>query len=92
MRAINAGGLVDKPYPVSDSLFFKIQGDVPTISNTSDVVQSIVKKHGATKFDFAATEDEAEDIWQNRKYALMSTCAAYPGLRCWTTDVWYGPF
>ncbi|KAJ3561702.1 hypothetical protein NP233_g10031 [Leucocoprinus birnbaumii] len=87
MDAINKGGLVDKPYPVKDTLFFKIQGDAGCVSATSKTIQAIVKKHGSKNFKFASTDEEAEDLWQNRKYALMSSLAAYPGTRCWTTDV-----
>lgn len=88
MKAINNAGLVDHPYPVQDSLFFKIQGDDAAVRLTSKIVQSIVKKHGGSRFEFAATDQEAEDLWENRKYALTSTLAAHPGSRCWTTDVW----
>lgn len=89
MAAINSAGLVDKLYPVEDTLFFKLQGDAYTIKATSKVIQEIVKKHGSSQFAFAATDREAEELWQNRKYCLMSSLAAYPGKRCWTTDVWY---
>jgi D-lactate dehydrogenase (cytochrome) len=93
MDAINNGGLVDRPYPVSDTLFFKIQGDDAAVKLTSKTIQAVVKKHGSSKFEFAATEAEAENLWQNRKYALMSTLAAHPDSRCWTTDVWWAfPF
>ncbi|KAJ7581347.1 D-lactate dehydrogenase cytochrome oxidoreductase [Mycena floridula] len=74
MNAINKGGFADHPYPVKDTLFFKIQGDDKA-------------KHGSTSFEFAATDHEAEVLWSNRRYALMSTMASYPGSRCWTTDV-----
>lgn len=73
---------------MKDTLFFKIQGDPISINNTYEAVRTSVMKHGSTQFQFAATDDEAEDLWQNRKYALPSTLAAYPGTRCWTTDVW----
>lgn len=92
MDAINKAGLIDHPYPVQDTLFFKIQGDSGCISSTSKTIQTIVKKHGSKNFKFAVTEEEADDLWQNRKYALMSSLAAYPGTRCWTTDVWYAHF
>lgn len=88
MDAINNAGLVDTAYPVQDTLFFKVQGDQTSIQKTSEVIQSIVKRHGSMQFKFAATDQEAEDLWQNRKYALMSSLAANPGLHCWTTDVW----
>ncbi|KAJ6582848.1 FAD-linked oxidase-like protein [Mycena sp. CBHHK59/15] len=87
MDAINNGGLVEKSYPVQDTLFFKLQGDDAAIKLTSKTIQAVVKKHGSSKFEFAATDDEAETLWQNRKYALMSTLAAHPDSRCWSTDV-----
>ncbi|RDB21563.1 D-lactate dehydrogenase [cytochrome], mitochondrial [Hypsizygus marmoreus] len=87
MSAINNAGFIDHPYPVKDTLFFKIQGDPFCIKGTSKAVQAIVKKHGSSRFEFAPTDQEAQDLWQNRKYALPSTMAANPGARCWTTDV-----
>ncbi|KJA18553.1 hypothetical protein HYPSUDRAFT_205241 [Hypholoma sublateritium FD-334 SS-4] len=87
MAAINNAGLVDKAYPVEDTLFFKIQGDAVAIENTAKVIKQIVKKHGSMQFKFASTDQEADELWQNRKYALMSSLASHPGMRCWTTDV-----
>ncbi|KAF8431775.1 FAD-linked oxidase-like protein [Boletus edulis BED1] len=87
MSAINTAGIVEKPYPVQDTLFFKLQGSPESIAETSQVVQQIVRSHGGTRFEFAATDEEAEDLWENRKYALMSTLASNPGMKCWTTDV-----
>lgn len=87
MSAINAAGLIDRPLPVKDSLFFKIQGAPEAIQRAADTVKKIVRKHGSSQFAFAATDQEATDLWQNRKYALTSTLAAHPGSRCWTTDV-----
>ncbi|KAJ7491259.1 D-lactate dehydrogenase cytochrome oxidoreductase [Mycena latifolia] len=87
MDALNNGGLTDHEYPVKDTLFFKLQGDDAAIKLTSKVIQALVAKHGSTKFEFASTDEEAEDLWQNRKYALMSTLAAHPDSKCWTTDV-----
>jgi D-lactate dehydrogenase (cytochrome) len=88
MDALNNGGLVDRAYPVKDTLFFKLQGDDAAIRLASETIKSVVKKHGSTKFQFAATQEEAETLWQNRKYALISTMSAHPGAKCWTTDVW----
>ncbi|EAU88321.2 D-lactate dehydrogenase cytochrome oxidoreductase [Coprinopsis cinerea okayama7 len=87
MQAINDAGFVDNPYPVSDTLFFKIQGDAPTVTQTSNVIQEVVKRHKGSNFKFASTDTEADELWLNRKYALMSSIAANPGYRCWTTDV-----
>jgi D-lactate dehydrogenase (cytochrome) len=89
MSAINTAGLVSRSYPISDTLFFKIQGDDPAVKLTSKAIQAIVKKHGSKNFEFASTDEEAEELWTNRKYALTSTMGAFPGMRCWTTDVWW---
>ncbi|KAL1744203.1 FAD-linked oxidase-like protein [Schizophyllum fasciatum] len=87
MAAINSAGLVEKPYPVSDTLFVKVQGDAGAIDQASKTLKAIVKKHGSSQFEFAKTDEEADTLWQNRKYALISTLGAHPGSRCWTTDV-----
>ena len=90
MSAINKAGSSSKHYPVKDSLFFKIQGSEESIKMTSKIVQSIVRKHGSSNFTYASTDEEAESLWENRKYALTSTIASEPGSRAWTTDVWWG--
>jgi D-lactate dehydrogenase (cytochrome) len=89
MKAINDGELVEAPYPVEDSLFFKIQGDAESIRLASQTIQKIVQAHGSSRFEFAATEQAAEEMWQNRKYALISSIAAAPGHKYLITDVWY---
>lgn len=87
MAAINTAGVIDTPYPVQDTLFFKIQGSPESIRDTSSIVQEIVQRHGSTRFEFAATEEEAGEMWENRKYAFFSTLATHPGSKVWTTDV-----
>ncbi|KAG9091471.1 hypothetical protein FRC06_000554, partial [Ceratobasidium sp. 370] len=87
MEALNHAGLADRKYPELDSLFFKFQGSKETQREASATVKRIVEKHGGKGFQAARDEKEAHDIWQNRKYALWSTMARYPGSRVWTTDV-----
>ncbi|GBE86673.1 D-lactate dehydrogenase [cytochrome], mitochondrial [Sparassis crispa] len=87
MAAINSAGLVSKSYPVSDTLFFKLQGDEAAISATARAVQGIVARHSGSRFVFAETDEEGAELWENRKYALTSTLASVEGSRCWTTDV-----
>ena len=88
MAASNKAGLVSKQYPVVDTLFFKIQGDPTAIESTARTVQQIVAGHGSSNFMFAQTDEEAEELWESRKYALMSTIESQEDARCWTTDVW----
>ena len=88
MNAVNKSGLVSQTYPVRDTLFFKIQGDDSAIQAATKAVKDIVSRHSGSGFQFAETDDEAELLWESRKYALMSTIASVEGARCWTTDVW----
>lgn len=87
MLALNTAGQVERPLPVKDTLFFKIQGAPEAIKRTSDIVREITKKHGSDRFEFAATDAEAADLWSSRKHALSSSMLLVPGCRCWTTDV-----
>jgi D-lactate dehydrogenase (cytochrome) len=89
MEAINKGGVISNPYPIVDTLFFKIQGDEEAVRLTWKTIKKIIQEHGSTKFEFAATDYAADEMWRNRKYALMSALAASPGYRSWPTDVWY---
>ena len=93
MAAINGAGLVSKSYPVQDTLFFKLQGTPAAIKETAAAVQKITKKHGSSQFQYASTDQEANELWENRKYALMSTITSGgEGARVWTTDVWYASY
>lgn len=89
MNAVNKSGLVSRTYPVRDTLFFKIQGDDYAVQSAARAVKDIISRHGGTGFQFAQTEEEADTLWECRKYALMSTIASVEGSRCWTTDVWW---
>ncbi|KZT11521.1 uncharacterized protein LAESUDRAFT_734347 [Laetiporus sulphureus 93-53] len=91
MAAINSAGEVSRKLPVSDTLFFKIQGDKEGISVAAAAVQQTVRRHGSTRFEFAQTDEEATELWESRKYALISTIGSVPGSRCWTTDVCVPP-
>lgn len=88
MNAINKAGTTQKLYPTQDTLFFKIQGAPEVISKAAETLESIVKKHASSRFEFASTEEQAKEMWENRKMALFSSLQLEPGLRCWITDVW----
>lgn len=88
MAAINSAGEVSRTLPISDTLFFKIQGSEDAIRATAKAVRETTAKQGSTRFEFARTDEEATELWDSRKYALISTIGSVPGARCWTTDVW----
>ena len=88
MAAIDEAGLVSQTLPVRDTLFFKIQGDPAAIESTARTVQQIVAGHGSSNFMFAQTDEEAEELWADRKNGFYSGLALKPGAKALGTDVW----
>jgi hypothetical protein len=76
-------------YPVTDSLFIKIQGNPASIKETSTVAQAILAKHGCTGSRFANGKEEADKMWGHRREALFAVLSYIEGSSAWTTDVWY---
>ncbi|KAJ7320844.1 FAD-linked oxidase-like protein [Mycena albidolilacea] len=88
MAATNKYGASQHKYAESDGLFFKFQGHSPaSLAETARVVKEICTNHGGTGFRLANGEQEAHDIWQDRKNAHHSGMALVPGAKGWATDV-----
>ncbi|KDN50538.1 hypothetical protein RSAG8_01036, partial [Rhizoctonia solani AG-8 WAC10335] len=51
------------------------------------VAKLISEAHGGTGFSLAASEQEAADLWADRKNAHYSGLALRPGAKGWATDV-----
>ena len=89
MKATNLYGLSSRKWPEKDSLFFKFQGPTAaSLKETAEIVREITKKYGGTSFSVAKNEEEAHDMWMDRKNALYSGMSLLPGGRGWSTDVW----
>ncbi|KAJ6483987.1 FAD-linked oxidase-like protein [Mycena sanguinolenta] len=88
MAATNKYGASQHKYAESDGLFFKFQGHSPAaLAETARVVKEICMTHGGTGFRLAKDDEEAHDIWQDRKNAHHSGMALVPGAKGWATDV-----
>ncbi|KAF8192120.1 FAD-linked oxidase-like protein [Pholiota molesta] len=86
--AINTYGMSKRKYAVADSLFFKFQGPTPAaLKETAAIVRRVVEKHGGTGFQLARTQEEAEELWSDRKNAHYAGLALAPGAKGWPTDV-----
>ncbi|KAF9472982.1 hypothetical protein BDN70DRAFT_817879 [Pholiota conissans] len=86
--AINKYGMSKQKYPVADSLFFKFQGaTAASLADTATVVKRVVEEHGGTGFQLARTQEEAEELWSDRKNAHYAGLALAPGAQGWPTDV-----
>ena len=89
MGAINTYGQSIRKWPEKDSLFIKFQG--PTESSILESVvlaKGIAQQHGATGFETAKDQEEAEALWADRKNANYAGLALMPGCKSWPTDVW----
>ncbi|KAG8729026.1 hypothetical protein FRC12_021307, partial [Ceratobasidium sp. 428] len=75
MRATNVHGQSERKYPEKDSLYFKFQGSQETIKQSAAAVRAISEKHGGSGFALAKSEQEAADLWADRKNALYSSLA-----------------
>ena len=87
MIATNKFGSSTRKYLEKDSLFFKIQGSPSSIKDNAKIIEKIVKKHGGLTFELAKSDQEARDLWQDRKNALWTSLAMQPGSKGWSTDV-----
>lgn len=87
MVATNLFGQSQRKYLEKDSLFFKLQGSPQSIKENAKIIGGIVKKHGGLSFELSRTDQEAKDLWQDRKNALWTSLALIPGSRGWSTDV-----
>ncbi|KAF8965864.1 FAD-linked oxidase-like protein [Flammula alnicola] len=89
MSAVNKYGMSKRRYPVADSLFFKFQGPTAaSLRETAAIVKRVVEKHGGTGFELARNDDEAEELWADRKNAHYAGLALGPkGSKGWPTDV-----
>lgn len=90
MTATNLFGSSGRQYPVSDHLFFKLQGPTSnSISETAKIVKEVVEKHGGKGWRMAKDDKEGAEMWMDRKMAHY-TGMAYGGVgsKGWSTDVW----
>lgn len=80
----------DHQYPVSDSLWIKLQGpNAKFLQESAKIVNEVVKKHGATHFQLAKNPQDAHDLWEDRKNAHYYGLQMRQGAKGWPTDVWH---
>lgn len=59
MTATNQFGASGRQYPVSDHLFFKLQGpSTNSISETAKIVKEVVERHGGKGWRMAKNDSE----------------------------------
>ncbi|KIM46607.1 hypothetical protein M413DRAFT_7415 [Hebeloma cylindrosporum] len=88
MSATNKHGMSKRKWPEKDSLFFKFQGPTPaSLKETAAIVRKIMEKHGGTGFQLARNDEEATELWADRKNAHYAGLALIQDAQAWPTDV-----
>ncbi|CAA7271299.1 unnamed protein product [Cyclocybe aegerita] len=88
VSAVNKYGMSKRRYPVQDSLFIKFQGPTSrSLAESASIARSIAAKHGGTNFSLARSDEEATELWADRKNAHYSGLALIDGAKGWPTDV-----
>ncbi|KIM37222.1 hypothetical protein M413DRAFT_77359 [Hebeloma cylindrosporum] len=88
MSATNKHGVSKRKWPEKDSLFFKFQGPTPaSLKESAMIVRKIVEKHGGTGFQLARNDEEAAELWADRKNAHYAGLALIKDSQAWPTDV-----
>lgn len=89
MNATNNFGMSRRKWAEKDSLFIKFQGPSQnSLKESVETAKSIAKTHGAFGFELAKNDQEAADLWADRKNAHYAGLALVPGARSVATDVW----
>lgn len=89
MRCINDAGSTSRSWKEAPTLFFKFSGTPAGVKESISIVQKLSKSAGSKTFEFAKSQDEADELWSARKEALWSVMAKKKedGDHVWTTDV-----
>lgn len=90
MRCINSAGGTSRKWAEKPTLFFKFAGTSEgQVRESIKAVQAQAKAAGSKSFEFARSEEEADELWSARKEALWSLMAQKrdESDHVWTTDV-----
>ncbi len=89
MHATNLYGQSSRRWAEKDSLFLKFQGpSTASLAESAKVARQVTARHGALSFELANNQQDAEDLWNDRKNGAFITMALVPGCRAMATDVW----
>ena len=58
------------------------------LDESAKIIKLVAEQNGGTNFEYAATEEEGEKLWEARKNAFYAALAMYPGAKLILTDVW----
>jgi D-lactate dehydrogenase (cytochrome) len=86
LRVVNAYSKTS--YPIAPTLFFEFHGiSDAMVQEQIHAVEEIAREQGAREFQWAASLEDRNTLWQARHNAYYATVASRPGGRAWTTDI-----
>ena len=89
MKSINDSGGTSRDWIETPTLFFKFNGSPASVQEQVSIVEELATRNQCLRFDFAADEEEADDLWGCRKTALWAAIGLKKNKddHAWITDV-----
>ncbi|MCJ1320529.1 D-lactate ferricytochrome c oxidoreductase [Xylographa vitiligo] len=89
MKSINDSGGTSRDWFETPTLFFKFNGSPASVQEQVSIVEELATRNQCLRFDFAAAEEEADDLWGCCKTALWAAIGLKKNKddHAWITDV-----
>jgi len=85
IRAVNAYSKTD--YALAPTLFLEFHGSDVHAREQVETVEAIATEHGAKGFEWAASPEDRNRLWQARHTAYYAGIALKPGAKAFSSDV-----
>ena len=89
MSCLNESRATSRSWKEAPTLFFRFGGNPLEVNEHISIAREAAKQAGSQTFEFAETEDEADELWSARKESLWAVLSRKrsPNDHVWTTDV-----
>ncbi|GIL97048.1 hypothetical protein Vretimale_2756 [Volvox reticuliferus] len=74
-------------FTVAPTLFFEFHGSSTAVSEQAELVGSLAKEYGGSKFEWATSPEERARLWKARHTAYWAAISLRPGCKGFPTDV-----
>jgi len=72
---------------VAPTLFFEFHGTAASVREQAEMAAGFAAEHGGAGFDWTASPEARNKLWEARHNAYYAALALRPGSRGWATDV-----
>ncbi|GIL46054.1 hypothetical protein Vafri_3139, partial [Volvox africanus] len=74
-------------FTVAPTLFFEFHGSSAAVSEQAELVGSLAKEYGGSRFEWATSPEERARLWKARHTAYWAAISLRPGCKGFPTDV-----